>query len=348
MPIIAIARRWGTDLLKLAAFTIVVSASVAAFAGDFEKAYLEIVFLHTLIIGSLCWLIMLPLGEYTEHWFWPLRWTAIVSSLAALGISGTAIASIVVHYVIHEVSGAPILEVFRAGIRPGLQMTIVGGVLTTLVIAGNDRLVLSRAALQEQRLQRERAEKLAAEAQLTSLAARVQPHFLFNTLNSIAALIRDNPVQAEKTVEQLASLLRFSLEHNGSVPLQKELQLVRDYLEIQKTRLGERLTFSISADPEIRAEIPAFSVQTLVENSVKHVAGQRPGGVHIHVDATMSKDVSISVSDDGPGFDPTTTKPGGGLDILQSRLRSAYGDRAQLVFGRKPEGMTIRIRVPAC
>jgi sensor histidine kinase YesM len=348
MPTIASARRWETDLLKLGFFTAGVGGGVILFYGAFDKVNIEIIFLHTFVIGSLCWLIIPQLGEYTEHCFRPLRWAAIISSLSGLGISGTAIASIVAHYAIPEIRGMPILDLFRNGLRPALAMTTVAGVITTLVVSGNDRLVLSRAALQEQRLQRERAEKLAAEAQLTSLASRVQPHFLFNTLNSIAALIRENPAKAEKTVEQLASLLRSSLENSGSVPLEQELELVRNYLEIQQTRLGERLSFGIAADPGIRAEVPAFAIQTLVENSVKHVAGQHQGGVRINVRASADKDVLISVSDDGAGFDPTLMKHGGGLDILQARLHSAFNDRADLTFDRKPEGMTVHLRVPAC
>jgi two-component system sensor histidine kinase AlgZ len=348
MPTIEIARRWGTDFLKLALFTAGVGGCVVLFSGASDKIYAEIVLVHTFVIGTLCRLTIPHLGEYTEHWFLPWRWVAIVLSLLALGIGGTAIASVALHYGLPEVRGIRILDLFGNGLRPALAMTIAGGVITTLVVSSNDRLVLSRAVLQEQRLQRERAEKVAAEAQLASLASRVQPHFLFNTLNSIAALIRENPEQAEKTVERLAALLRFSLESSGNVPLEQELQLVRNYIEIQKTRLGEHLTFDVVGDPGIRAVVPAFSLQTLVENSVKHVAGRRHEGVRIHVRVIVDKDVFISVSDDGPGFDPTLMKPGGGLDILQARLHAAYGDRADLSFDRKPDSMTIRIRVPAC
>ena len=127
--------------------------------------------------------------------------------------------------------------------------------------------------------------KLAAEAQVASLTSRVQPHFLFNTLNSISALIRDDPKQAEQTIERLASLLRSSLDQTETVPLEQEIKLVRDYLEIQKTRLGERLHFEVAVEPGIQATVPPFSVQTLVENSVKHVAGRRQEGVNLQIQA---------------------------------------------------------------
>jgi len=182
---------------------------------------------------------------------------------------------------------------------------------------------------------------------LASLSSRVQPHFLFNTLNSIAALIRENPEQAEQTVERLASLLRSSLDQTQIVPLEQEIKLVRDYLEIQKTRLGERLTFEIAVEPGIQAGVPPFSVQTLVENSVKHVAGRRQGGVDLHIRASrFGDDVIILVADNGPGFDADSMKSGHGLDNLQARLRAVYGDRAGLEFLREPSQMTVRLRIP--
>src|SRR5262249_49053920 len=159
--------------------------------------------------------------------------------------------------------------------------------------------------------------------------SRVQPHFLFNTLNSIAALIRENPAQAEQTVERLAALLRSSLDGATSVPIDQELKLVRDYLEIQKTRWGERLKFDISSESGLRADLPLFSIQTLVENSLKHVAGKRQQGVDVRIRAGRQNGrVVVSVTDDGPGFDAVSMKPGGGLEILQTRLRVAYGGNA--------------------
>jgi sensor histidine kinase YesM len=215
-------------------------------------------------------------------------------------------------------------------------------------VAGRERLEASRMALQAQRLERERAEKLAAEAQLASLSSRVQPHFLFNTLNSISALIRERPAEAEQTIERLASLLRSSLDNTETVPLEQEIKLVRDYLEIQKTRLGQRLRFKIVVEPGIESSLPPFSVQTLVENSVKHVAGRRQEGVTLQVRASrLGGDVVVFVTDDGPGFAEDSLKPGHGLDNLQGRLRAIYGARAGLELLREAGSMIVRLRVPA-
>ena len=347
--------RWAIDLLKLVGFTLLVTAAVflvSSFYGTVlpspaVRVNIEMFFIYALIIGALCWLAVPHIGEYSEHWPWPLRWLTIVSALVALGAAGTALASAVVHYTLAEIEWVPIGDLFGHSWPTSVPFTVVVGVITTLIVAGNDRLELSREALQEQRLERERAEKLAAEAHYASLASRVQPHFLFNTLNSIAALIRENPLQAEQTVERLASLLRSSLDNTGTVSLDQELKLVRDYLEIQRTRLGDRLTFDISAESALHADVPPFSIQTLAENALKHVAGQRQKGVNLHIGARrLEKDVVVTVTDDGPGFDASSMRCGGGLDILQARLRATFGDRASLAFQRESERMTVQVRVP--
>src|SRR5262249_8293100 len=135
-----------------------------------------------------------------------------------------------------------------------------------------------RSELEQKQLEEERARKLAAEAQLSSLAAQVHPHFLFNTLNSISSLIPEDPKQAEDMVGKLAALLRFSLDANRQrlVPLRQELKIVADYLKIEKARFGKRLRYSIEAPSELEAlEVPPLSLQTLVENSVKFAVAPR-------------------------------------------------------------------------
>jgi len=355
MTVPLMVRRWAIVLLKLAGFTLIVTAAVVVVSGLFRatmpspslRINFEMVFEYALIIGSMAWLAMPQLGGWTEEWPWPLRWATLLIALFLLGTAGTAVGSIAIHHTVTEIQWIPARLLFHRAWRIAIPTTMIAGVITTLVVAGNERLKLSQAALQEQRLERERAEKLAAEARLASLTSRVQPHFLFNTLNSIAALIRENPAQAEQSVERLAALLRSSLDSSESISIKQELKLVRDYLEIQKTRWSERLTFDISAEPDLCGDLPPFSVQTLVENSLKHVAGQRQQGVDLRIRASRQNGhVIVSVTDDGPGFDAGSMKPGGGLDILQTRLSAKYGDRASLEFQRGNGRMTVQIRVP--
>jgi two-component system sensor histidine kinase AlgZ len=335
---------------KLLGFSLLVTVVVAGVLnarfrspGPAIAAPLTSFLVYTLIISGLCWAVMPILGKWTEHKPLVLRWSILVGALLVLGTVGTAIAAAVIYYAF----GRQPFVVFGLSLATALPITVVVGVVTTLIVSNKERLEISRAALQTQRLERERAEKLAAEAQLASLSSRVQPHFLFNTLNSIAALIRENPEQAEQTVERLASLLRSSLDQTPTIPLEQEIKLVRDYLEIQKTRLGERLHFEIAVEPGLQAAVPPFSVQTLVENSVKHVAGQRREGVDLQIRASRFGDhVIVFVTDNGPGFDAGSMKAGRGLDNLQARLRAVHGDRAGLEFLREPGRMIVRMRVP--
>lgn len=345
-------RKWTLDIVKFIGFTVLVTAAVAVVAPALpaSSAYRDIAvfFLITFIIGGLSWSVMPALRRWTEPHPVLLRWTILVAALLGTGTAGTAIASAIGYYGFGVERGRSPLHLFGLTLPVALPITVVVGVITTLIVTGRKRLEASRTALQTQRLERERAEKLAAEAQLAALSSRVQPHFLFNTLNSITALIRDDPKRAEQTIERLASLLRSSLDNTETVPLDQEIKLVRDYLEIQQTRLGERLRFKVSLEPGIQATVPPFSIQTLVENAVKHVAGGRPAGVSLEVQARrFGGNVIVFVKDDGPGFSEGSMKAGHGLDNLQGRLQAIYGDRAGLEFLRDAGSMIVRLRVPA-
>ncbi len=338
-------------LLKFIGFTLLVTAVAAAIAPALPAANftvdVAVFFLFTLIIGGLSWTFLPLLGARTEHKPPVLRWTILVAALIGTGTVGTALASAIGSYGFGVKTGVSPLLLFGETLPVALPFTVVVGVITTIIVAGKDRLEISRQALETQRLERERAEKLAAEAQLASLTSRVQPHFLFNTLNSIAALIREDPDKAEQTIERLASLLRSSLDSVEMVPLEQEMKLVKDYLEIQKTRHGDRLTYEVFVAPGLYALVPPFSVQTLVENAVKHVGGRRQAGVDLQIRAVpMDREVVVFVTDNGPGFDPGSIQSGHGLDNLQGRLRALYGKRAGLEFFREPERMTVRLRIP--
>ena len=346
-------RHWTLNIAKFIGFTVLITAIVAAIAPSYwasnRHSDLAVFFFIALIIGGLSWSVMPTLGAWTEHKPPLLRWTILVSALLATGTVGTAIAAAIRYYGFGAGKSvySPML-LFTNTLPVALAVTVVVGVITTLIVSNKERLEASRMALQTQRLERERAEKLAAEAQLASLTSRVQPHFLFNTLNSISALIRENPEQAEQTIERLASLLRSSLDQTETVPLEQEIKLVRDYLEIQKTRLGERLHFEVTVEPGVQAAVPPFSVQTLVENAVKHVAGRRQEGATLQIRARrFNGDVVVFVTDNGPGFTEDSMRAGHGLDNLQGRLRAIYGDRAGVEFLREAGSMIVRLRVPA-
>ncbi|MFY9854276.1 MAG: histidine kinase, partial [Terracidiphilus sp.] len=200
-------------------------------------------------------------------------------------------------------------------------------------------------------MEQERAYKLLAEAQLSSLESRIHPHFLFNTLNSIAALIPMDPQRAEDTVGKLASLLRFSLnaQHSGLVPLAQELKIVRDYLEIESTRFGTRLRYEIRVPDSLgSAKVPPLALQTLVENSVKHVVAQRSEGASVQVTGVMEPGrIRLEVIDDGPGFSLGAIAPEHGLGNLSARLELLFGGAGQLEVTCEREHTIARISFPA-
>lgn len=208
--------------------------------------------------------------------------------------------------------------------------------------------------LRQKELDAARAQSLASEAQLASLASRLHPHFLFNTLNSIAALIREDADLAEKTVERLADLLRYSLDANQSalVELKQEIEITVAYLEIERARFGERLKYEIEIDPQFSsARVPPFALQTLVENSIKHVAAKRPGAIEIRVKARAAAGAAadfleIEVADDGAGFAAGGIRDGHGLDTLQKRLGAIFGAAASLQIDENADFGRVLLRVP--
>jgi two-component system, LytTR family, sensor histidine kinase AlgZ len=239
---------------------------------------------------------------------------------------------------------------FTLSLPTSIVITLVLGLSISSFETMRHKLQSATLKLRTQQVEQERAYKLLAEARLSSLASRIHPHFLFNTLNSIASLIPSDPKRAEDTVGKLASLLRFSLRENqtGLVPLSQELKIVRDYLEIERTRFGPRLRYKIDAPAELdRAQVPPLALQTLVENSIKHVVSQRAEGATIHV-AVSSEDgrVRLQVIDDGPGFSLQSITPEHGLGNLVSRLELLFGERGQLSVARQDETTVVTLLFP--
>jgi two-component sensor histidine kinase len=191
-----------------------------------------------------------------------------------------------------------------------------------------------------------KAQYETTQARLSSLESRLRPHFLFNTLNSIMALIPEDPDAAERMTERLSALLRYSLDATlqNTVQLEQELKVATDYLEIEKTRFGGRLEYSIDVPPELKhTAVPPFSLQTLVENSVKY------GGGTIRVSAHNGNGrVLLRVWDSGGGFpEGDRISAGHGLHNLKGRLDALWGSKAALEFPRTEDGTTVQIALPA-
>ena len=151
-------------------------------------------------------------------------------------------------------------------------------------------------------------------------------------------------------MERLAALLRYSLDTNTRplVPLRHELRIVEDYLEIERTRFGDRLRYSIDVPPEAgECEAPPLAVQTLVENCIKHaIAPQRAGG-EVRIAARFeSGELLVEVSDDGPGFDLAALERGHGLENLQERMEALFGGEARLAVTRRDNFTVVALSLP--
>ena len=306
-------------------------------------------FIYATLIGFPCALALNWIGfRYTER----LPRTVFAIHTAVL----------IVIAIVGSMAGAFVLKIsgiippdwywreFRAALPTSLVITVVVGLSITSFETLRHRLQDATLQLRTRQVEQERANKLLAEAQLSSLESRIHPHFLFNTLNSIASLIPTDPKRAEDTVGKLASLLRFSISTNqtSTVPLAQELKIVRDYLEIESTRFGSRLRYEISV-PDALADVrvPPLALQTLVENSVKHVVSQRTEPATIALAGRMVGDqAELSVTDDGPGFSLANVEPDHGLGNLVARLELLFGDAAQFDVSRIDGKTVVTLKIP--
>jgi signal transduction histidine kinase len=277
------------------------------------------------------------------------RWAGLLAAMAAIAIAGSTL-SIVLFVGVGYLPPSAFSEWFRGSARASVVFALAFGVAVTLYETMRARLEATTLALRTKERDEAELRRLAAEAQLTSLESRVQPHFLFNTLNSIAALIPQDPQGAERMIGQLASLMRASLDAGAAplVPLEQELRNVRTYLAIERVRFGDRLRFSVDvADDLGRTLVPVLSLQTLVENAVKYAVSSRRDGASVSVRAeTHNAHVKVIVEDDGPGFDAAFIPDHHGLALLRERLRLSLGAPATVDIESRPGCTRAVVTVP--
>jgi two-component system sensor histidine kinase AlgZ len=297
-------------------------------------------------IGGVMTLFFNRFGERIGRQAFPMDWIAMIVSLIALSAVGCLLAGLIL-------AASGVFEwqnywrTFLRDMRFSWAIAIAIGVSLSFYERLRAKLEATNVQLREKNLAAERAQKLAIEARLSSLESRIHPHFLFNTLNSISSLIQEDPQQAERLVERLAALLRFSLDSNqrSTVALRQEIKITRDYLEIERARIGDRLRYSIDVPVALESiEVPPLSVQMLVENSLKYAVSPRREGGEIQIAARVAGDrVLIEVMDNGPGFAPGAIIAGHGLDNLQARLAVLFDNDAALDIAMRDERTIVTI-----
>jgi signal transduction histidine kinase len=229
---------------------------------------------------------------------------------------------------------------------------LVIGPLVALVALYRQRDAQARAAQLAFALERSTLEREALDARLKLLQAQIEPHFLFNTLANVQALVEAGSPQAAPVLASLIAYLRAAMPrlHAGAPSLGNEVALVRAYLELMKMRMPDRLTFSIDVPDDIAARpfVP-MSLLTLVENAVRHGIDPSEHGGRIDVAARREHDgaIRLIVADTGPGMSESAVR-GTGLANLESRLRGFFGPSARLeLHEARPHGLSAEIVVPA-
>ena len=192
-------------------------------------------------------------------------------------------------------------------------------------------------------LQASELETRLARAQLDSLKMQLQPHFLFNTLHSVSALIHEDDEAADLMIARLSDFLRLVIEHAGAqeVALVQEIDFLQRYLEIQQVRFQNRLRVAIDVEPEaLDAMVPNLVLQPLVENAIRHAVEPRVAGGRVEVKGARVGDaLRLTVRDDGPGLRPGALPSAGvGISNTGARLEHLYGGRQTLQIANHPEG----------
>lgn len=190
-----------------------------------------------------------------------------------------------------------------------------------------------------------------ARFQLQVLRAQLQPHFLFNTLNTVSALMIDDVPEARRVLVHLADLLRISLDQMGRqhVRVDEELDFLERYLDIQRSRFGDRFTVDWSIDRKaLKAWIPSMVLQPCVENAIRHGIERRADGGQISIGAHVDDGrIVLEVADNGPGAPTELASSGTGLVNIRARLQTLYGERQSVEAGNAPVGgYRVRITVP--
>jgi signal transduction histidine kinase len=225
--------------------------------------------------------------------------------------------------------------------------------MTYLFLVGLAHALAYRRESERRALASAQLEMRLVEAQLQALQRQLHPHFLFNTLNAIAGLMRTDVDAADRMMDRLGDLLRMTLQSSNlqELPLKEELELLQKYLDIEQTRFGNRLSVSMDIDPEtLDAQVPNFLLQPLVENAVRHgiVPHTRSGRIVIESRRTGNR-LMLEVVDSGNGVPPhrlTLLNQGVGLANTRARLEHLYRNDHTLLFSNDPVGFRVTVSIP--
>lgn len=302
------------------------------------------------VVGLTVFVCSVALYPVFRNFGPPVRWALLVVGLLAGSAAGTALVLWrFLFFVLSDTRQA--LAVFALN---AVLALIVGG-LAHAYEGMRWRLAESLREVEEVRLVEAQLQEQAAKAELSALQARINPHFFFNTLNTISALLAEDPAKADDVVQALAELFRYTFKaaHAGAVALSEELEFVEGYLAVEHARFGERLRVEWSIEPEAREiRVPGLVLQPLVENAVGHGLAPVPGGGTVRIAARiLDGRLIVEVEDDGVGLPATSglIREDHGLGNVRRRVASASGGQGSLELQAAPHGRgaLARITLPA-
>ena len=281
---------------------------------------------------------------------WLQRWALQV---VAVGVFMPV--TTVLIYVLSTPEGAPPFWETPSRISGWTHLTFAGLLLapwTALAAIVRQKEAFARDQKLAFALERSELERQALDARLHLLQAQVAPHFLFNTLANVQALVDAGSPHASVVLRSLTAYLRAAvpLLHEPVATIERELQLVRPYLELMQMRMPDRLQYAMNVDPAaLNVRCPPTTVLTLVENAVRHGIDPSEEGGRIDIDVERrSERCVIRVTDTGVGLDQSGSGLGTGLTTLRERLRLLFGDAAQLrLTSGAPRGVAVEIDLPA-
>jgi signal transduction histidine kinase len=245
--------------------------------------------------------------------------------------------------------GAAMLMLMRALLGTEIALAIIASTSYILLVAFAAFTVMRSVRTlylhaEQQAASAAQARTDAAEARFAALSARMNPHFLFNALNTVAALVRTDPRAAERSVESLSGVLRRTLDRSSESmgTVGEEVEYVSSYLDVEQQRWGDRLRVEWRVDPETLAlPLPPFVLQPLVENALHHGLGAKTQGGRLVIRIARDGDrLTVTVEDDGEGF-VRGYKERTGLSGLRQRLAALYGDSASVAIESSPGGLVV-------
>jgi len=346
--------RWGA---VVAFFTVAFVARFAYFYLDDLTRRQAGTFLPRLLeegTANLASLVLFPIAVYLERRFpmdrgrWRRNWLAHIAGYVAYSIAHTTFIAFS-REAVFPLLGQGTYDYGVMSVRYFMEaaqdLFSYSGFIAVLT------LIRVQQRLREREIRAARLERDAARARIEALALRLQPHFLFNALNTIASTVYDDPAAADDLIGQLGNLLRQTLETSDrqEITLSEELELLRAYETLIEARFGERVRFEhrIAADT-LSLAVPAFVLQPLVENAVVHGTDSERGEAHVDVAATVDGGVlCVAVENATSSGDAEPTRYGTGLGATVARLELLYGSPASLETRRASGRFRVTLRIPA-